>query len=223
MQAYDLRKTARENLRGNWPISIAASLIAWLLGGLVVGSGIDFRIISKYLPKQGTFTYVIVTLGILGSLTGLAELIIGGTVRLGYSKFLLKQHDHREKPEIGDLFSEFGRFTDGLCLLLLQSLYVILWSLLLFIPGIVAGYRYAMAPYLMQENPGMTASEAIKASGQMMQGHKGELFMLDLSFLGWAFLAAITFGIGRIFLNPYTNAAHAAFYRSLCAQQQTAP
>jgi len=69
----------------------------------------------------------------------------------------------------------------------------------------------------MAENPDMTAKEAIEASKQLMDGHKGELFMLGLTFFGWIILCVLTLGIGTFFLNPYMNAAYAAFYKNLTA------
>ena len=76
-----------------------------------------------------------------------------------------------------------------------------------------------MTPFLMADHPNLTASEAISASKQMMDGHKGRLFWLDLTFIGWSILSALTFNLGYLFLNPYMNAAHAAFYRDLCARK----
>ena len=81
------------------------------------------------------------------------------------------------------------------------------------IPGIIKSLGYAMTPFLMAENPYLTASEAIKLSQEKMRGHKGELFWLGLTFIGWSILATLTGGIGYFFLNPYINAAYAAFYR----------
>lgn len=89
------------------------------------------------------------------------------------------------------------------------------WSLLFVIPGIVAAYRYSMATYIMAENPGMQATEAIERSKALMDGRKGDLFCLDLSFIGWALLATLTAGIGYLWLTPYMTVSRAAFYRSL--------
>ena len=156
---------------------------------------------------------LLVYLAGIGGILGFVGFIIGGVIRQGYCLYLLKQHDGTN-PEVNDLFSQFHRFGDGFCLALLQGLYIALWSLLFIIPGIIAGYRYAMAPFVLLENPDMTASEAIEASKQMMEGHKTELFLLDLSFIGWDLLCAFTLGIGHLWLNPYRNAAYAAFFRS---------
>ena len=121
-----------------------------------------------------------------------------------------------------DLFSQFDRFGTGFAQQFLRALYTCLWSLLLVIPGIVKGLSYAMTPFILEEHPEMTASEAIKASMKLMDGHKMDLFILGLSFIGWSLLACLTMGIGFLFLNPYINAAYAAFYRSISGQRQEA-
>jgi uncharacterized membrane protein len=92
------------------------------------------------------------------------------------------------------------------------GLLIILWSLLLVIPGIIAAYRYAMASYIMAQNPEIGALDAIERSKAMMNGNKLRLFCLQLSFIGWMLLSALTLGIGYIFLRPYMQAAYAAFY-----------
>ena len=97
----------------------------------------------------------------------------------------------------------------------LRSLYTFLWMLLLIVPGIIKAISYSMTPFILAEHPNLTASQAIDLSKQMMDGHKMDLFILDLTFIGWGLLSALTLGIGALWLNPYTNAAHAAFYRQL--------
>ena len=77
-----------------------------------------------------------------------------------------------------------------------------------------------MTPFIMAENPDMTANEAITASCELMDGHKGELFILELTFIGWNLLAALTLNLGHLALNPYKNAAYAVFYRELTAGKQ---
>lgn len=99
--------------------------------------------------------------------------------------------------------------------MLLQSVYVILWTLLLIVPGIVKGYSYAMTSYILRDNPEMKFNAAIEKSMSMMQGHKMQLFLLHLSFIGWAILAILTAGIGYFFLAPYMQTAVAAFYEDV--------
>ena len=104
----------------------------------------------------------------------------------------------------------------------LRTLFTVLWSLLFIIPGIVKGLSYAMTPFILEEHPEMTASEAIKASMRLMDGHKMDLFILGLTFIGWQILACLTMGIGFLFLNPYMNATYAVLYRSISTGRQEA-
>lgn len=215
MEARDFRRVARERLAGNWGIAIGAAFLAALLGGLATGSGFGIEIDEEVLQMLPQSIYPIL-LGVTGVATtlNLVQFILGGPVQLGYCRFLLKQHD-KEDCQINDLFSQFDNFGQGFLQALLRGIYIFLWSLLFIIPGIVKGYAYSMTPFIMAENPQMTASKAITASKELMDGHKGELFWLDLTFIGWSLLCLLTLGIGELFLNPYTNASHAAFYRHL--------
>lgn len=216
MEAKELRRIARENLAGNWGNAVLAGFLAVLLGGLIVGgSSFELDLDSEYLQEMPHIvkTYFMYALSI-GSSLNFVHLILGGVIRQGYAVYLLKQYDRRD-PQTNDLFSQFDHFGTGFCLKLLQTLFVVLWSLLLIIPGVIKGYAYAMAPFIMAENPEMTAREALNASEELMDGHKADLFFLDLSFLGWALLSILTLGIGDFWLNPYRNAAYAAFYRNL--------
>lgn len=144
----------------------------------------------------------------------LVQFVIGGSVSIGHNRFCLKLVDG-EQAQFEDLFSGFDIFGNAFVLNLLITLKVIAWSLLFVIPGIVAAYRYSMATYIMAENPGMQATEAIERSKALMDGRKGDLFCLDLSFIGWALLATLTAGIGYLWLTPYMTVSRAAFYRSL--------
>lgn len=215
---------ARRNLEGTWGISVGVALVAALLGGLIAGTGsnINFNFNEdtvRNLPP--IFWTVLLPLVSLAGLLGIVSFILGGTVELGYAKFLLKQYDRKEL-QFSDLFSQFERFGTGFAQKFLRTLYTCLWALLLVIPGIVKGLSYAMTPFILEEHPEKTASEAIKASMKLMDGHKMDLFILGLTFIGWEILACLTMGIGFLFLNPYMNAAYAAFYRNISGQRQEA-
>ena len=224
MTSSELRAIARRNLEGTWGISVGVALVAALLGGLIVGTGsnINFNFNEdtvRNLPP--IFWTVLLPLASLAGLLGIVSFILGGTVELGYARFLLKQHDRKEL-QFSDLFSQFDRFGTGFAQKFLRTLFTVLWSLLFIIPGIVKGLSYAMTPFILEEHPEMTASEAIKASMRLMDGHKMDLFILGLTFIGWSLLACLTMGIGFLFLNPYMNAAYAAFYRSISTGRQEA-
>lgn len=216
MFAKDYRFKARQRLTGNWWLSVAVCFVAALLGGGLVGSSIATTITQRLSSNENWKVFLpMLSLVIAGgSVIAIAQFILGGPVRLGLCRYLLNQQEGKPLA-FRELFSQFHRLGDGLCLMLLTNIFVILWSLLLIIPGIVAGYRYAMAPFLMVEDPNCAATEAIRRSKGMMYGHKWELFCLDLSFIGWMLLSALTLSIGDLFLVPYRSAAYAAFYRNL--------
>lgn len=229
MTSSDYRRVARENLTGNWPMSIGVGAMACLLGGLMVGSTFipefNVRIEGQDISSITDLLNILASSGGasafgLGSLLALAQFIIGGVIQLGYAHYLLKQHN-RANFELHDLFSQFERFADGFLQQFLRNLYCFLWGLLFIIPGIVKGYAYAMTPFIMAENPNMTANEAITASRELMEGHKADLFVLDLTFIGWDILASLTMNVGHLALNPYHNAAYAAFYKDITAPRET--
>lgn len=222
MRSKDLRRIAREALAGNWWPSVAAAFVAAIFGAMMYVSGISFNFDLEQLkelfgeiPRVAVLITTVVG-GAVGTLS-LIKVILGGVIQLGYTQYLLKQYDRKER-NINDLFSQFERFGQGFLQAFLRALYVFLWSLLFVIPGIVKAYSYSMTPFIMAENPEMSAKEAMKASQKLMDGHKWELFCLEFSFIGWQYLNLMTLGIGSFFLNPYINAAYTAFYRHITYQ-----
>ena len=216
MDERNFRATAREKLRGNWGISILTGFVASLLGGLIAGNAsINLNVFEDIL-EQLPMEVLRILLAILSfaALLGVVSFIIGGVIQLGYARYLLNQHDGRPF-RFGDLFSQFDRFGTGFAQAFLRNLYTILWTLLFIVPGLIKGFSYAMTPFILADHPEMTASEAITASRKLMDGHKGELFVLGLSFFGWNLLCIFTLGIASLWITPYLNAAYAAFYREL--------
>lgn len=228
MEAKTIRSRARTHLSGSWGVSVAVALVASLLGGLISGSSFlpslnaETASAMPFLQKIADsinrgWTIGNFTLSLRSGIFGFAAFVIGGVLQLGYAQFLLKQHDGKEF-RFDDLFSQFNRFGTGFAQNFLRGLYICLWSLLLIIPGIIKDLAYAMTPFILAENPNMSASQAIRASEELMDGHKTELFVLNLTFLGWDLLAALTLNLGNVALNPYKNAAYAAFYRQIQAE-----
>ena len=222
MDASLIRARARAALSGRWALAIAVGALAVLLGAAMNSSTFipDFSYDAEWFRNYQQFFEQGVPLGenttvrFENGLLGIVQLLLGGVLQLGYARFLLNLHDGKE-VSLQDLFSEFHRFGQGFAQHFLRSLYVLLWSLLLIIPGIIKSLSYAMTPYIMADHPQLTASEAIRVSMDMMEGHKAALFWLRLSFIGWDILAALSLNLGHLFLNPYKNAAETAFYRSL--------
>ena len=117
----------------------------------------------------------------------------------------------------------FKGYPKALGLSILYMLFVFLWALLLYIPGIIKGLAYSMSPFILKDNPELSANQAINLSMKMMKGHKFDLFFLMLSFIGWGILAIFTFGIGYLWLAPYMSTTMVAFYEDVKAEYEAQP
>ena len=233
--AADFRQEAREALQGKWPLAILVGLVAAILGG-ATSDGPEFKInfsggeLDANLQYAGQTIYSwgdgiapglrafliggAVYLILAAVVMGILYFILGSVVEVGYARFNLKLTGG-EKPPFETLFSYFPHWKTIAVAQLLQTVYILLWMCLLVIPGIVAGYSYAMTSYILAEHPELTASEAIAQSKAMMEGNRWRLFCLQFSFIGWSLLCALTLGIGNLALRPYEMAAYAAFYREI--------
>ena len=217
----EFRALARAQLRGKWGMSVLITFVAGLLGGLGGGSSSSVsreaatneQFVDAAEPFFSNPLIFSLLSGILVFLllAALVQLIIGGAVELGHNRYYVGLIGG-ETPPFSTLFSRFAIFGKALGLRLFMGLFVFLWALLLFIPGIIAAYRYALAPYLMAQYPEKGIRECVDESKALMDGYKGRLFCLHLSFIGWSFLCIFTLGIGCLWLNPYMSAAEAAFY-----------
>ena len=236
--AADFKNGAREALVGRWTVAVVAGMIAALLGGAAAngpelklnvsdagadlalavgeqtiysfGGGLHSDVAGFLIGAASYITLVTIVMAV-------GFFILGSIIEIGYNRFNLDLVDRQKEPQISALFGYFSYWKTTAAAKLLQVLYIFLWSLLLFIPGIMAGYSYAMTGYILSEHPEMTAGEAIEQSKQMMFGNRWRLFCLQLSFIGWDLLCAVTLGIGHLWLTPYKQAAMAAFYRDVSA------
>ncbi len=125
------------------------------------------------------------------------------------------------RPSVGDIWKGFNLFGKALWLSIITGFLTFLWSLLFTIPGIIKGIAYSMAPYILADNPGMTAREALRESIRLTHGHKGELFVLKLSFIGWVLLVPLTLGLIVIWLAPYSHATYVNYYIALKSKENT--
>ncbi len=141
----------------------------------------------------------------------LYTIFIGNVIVVGNNGYFIKNHD--ENPELGEIFSGFkGNYLNVVKIMFLMDLKTLLWLFLFIVPGIIKAYEYSMIPYLLAENPNLSADEAFSLSKQMTTGQKADLFVLDLSFIGWIILGLICCGIGILFVLPYPQAARAEVY-----------
>jgi uncharacterized membrane protein len=154
-------------------------------------------------PSVSGIGYVLITaLGVMGMI-----------LSAGYSLFALNVARRRE-ASYGNLFDTFGMFFKILWLNVLMGIFITLWTMLFFFPGIVAAYRYSMAIYVRLENPDMSTLDCIRTSKDITRGHKWELFVLDLSFIGWSLLTVIPLVL--LWVQPYMELTKAHYYCALC-------
>lgn len=148
--------------------------------------------------------------------------VLVGPITYGYSAMYLKQARNGQIMQFTELFNGFKEdFLQTFLIGLMTAIFTALWSLLLVIPGIVKAYSYSMAYYVKADNPNLAWNECINESKAMMKGHKADLFIQDLSFIGWAIVGAICLGIGSFWVVPYKMATHAQFYNELSKAYST--
>ena len=152
------------------------------------------------------------------------SLLIAGPIMYGCRYVFLMQARDGKEMVIEDLFEGFkADFSQLFLLNLLQTLFIALWTCLLIVPGIVKAYAYSMSYYIKVDHPEYGWKECIDESRYIMNGHKAELFVLDLSFLGWIIVGALCLGIGTLWVIPYMEAAHAQFYESIRSHRSAIP
>lgn len=152
--------------------------------------------------------------------TFIGMILLGGPLWYGYHTYWLERV-RLQRPEIGTLFSGLSTsFGTSIAVYLLQGIFTFLWGLLFIVPGIIKSYSYAMTPYILTDYPLMDALEVIDTSRAMMDGNKWRLFCLDLSFIGWYLLCAVTFGIAGLYVGPYVQCARAQFYEAVKAEYE---
>ena len=159
-------------------------------------------------------TFIIIFILIMTAVI-LMDVFICNPVEVGCKRYFLRNLN--EKAQVGNIGYAFdNNYKNITKTMFFRDLYTVLWTLLLIIPGIVKSYEYQMIPYLLAENPQMTKEQAFAESKRMMTGQKWRAFVLDLSFIGWNILSALTLGIlGIFYVQPYMDATHAALYEAL--------
>ena len=180
----DLMKQAREALRGKWGLAIGTFLVYMLLVGAV-----------NAIPFVGP----------------VASLVVTGPMSLGVAIFSLSLA-RRQEAKLEQLFDGFQHFMTSMGAYLLMLVFIVLWTLLLIVPGIIAAISYSMTFFIISEDRSLDAMSAINKSKKMMYGYKWKYFCLQLRFLGWALLCILTLGIGFLWLIPYVQVTNAIFY-----------
>lgn len=199
------KNEALSALRGNWANALVATIILIALAlffssNNAINSYYQRIVINPFIGYSLTFISMFVLLPLaVGYSNSMRVLLETGDNRLTNNSFSLG----------------FGNWLHVVWGMILSTIYIFLWTLLLIIPGIIKSYSYALTPYILVEHPEMSANEAIEESMRLMDGHKFDLFYLQLSFIGWAILSILSLGLGFFWLIPYQMTAQAVFYRDI--------
>ena len=187
MTRTELKNEAKEQIKGKIGILFLIFLIIAIIG---VG--------SSFVPIVGWFATIIIMPAFNISLC---------MIFLNLAK--------KEDISVGDVFKGFNITGKAVWLSIITWFYTFLWSLLFIIPGIIKTFSYSMAPFILADNPNLTSSEALSESIRIMDGHKFDLFVLQLSFFLWYILGTITFGIAYVYVVPYFEATMTNFYNEI--------
>lgn len=187
MTRAELKSLAKSQLKGNVAMFFVCSLIVFVIA-----------FVCGLIPVAGAILSILITPPLsIGLILVYLDASKGNAVR------------------IDRMFDGFKYFWKSFLLTLLVGIFTMLWSLLLYIPGIIKAISYSMSFFILAENPEMTAREALNESKAIMHGHKMEYFVLELSFIPWALLVAVTFGIAGIWVVPYMELTLTNFYHSI--------
>lgn len=213
----ELKMRAKEAFRRNyWPCVIVAFVMA-LINGLLSNSASNSNSETNTteMGEHGIAMFLAIysIVAIIAIIALVAKIIIGNVLLVGGNRFFVI--NQTEDAKVGTLLYGFktGSVGNIVLVMFLRDLFTALWTLLLIIPGIIKHYEYLMVPYILAENPDMSQRQAFAISKRMMQGQKMDVFILDMSFLGWKILEGLTLGIAGIFyVEPYYQATMAELY-----------
>ncbi|NTW72213.1 MAG: DUF975 family protein [Eubacteriaceae bacterium] len=221
----ELKNRAKVVLRTTYWKSLLVSIILLIVGGGGSSAGTGSNSGYKFSHGNGNFNYSQDWLFFL-AVAGFAvmtvlviatafRIFLGYPLEVGGRKFFVEgARGDGDLNDIGFAF-EKGKYSNVIKTMFFRGLYNFLWYLLFIIPGIIKYYSYRMVPYILSENPKMNTDKAIRLSMDMTKGHKLDMLVLDLSFIGWYIVGMLAFLIGTVFVLPYVNATYAELYITL--------
>lgn len=229
----DLKSSAKKFLSKNYIKAFFVSLIIMIVSGSNGSNSswkeerntmldVDFsnmsemgRTVSDAVPFGFIFglSFIIIVVLIIASLA--FRIFLGYPLEVGGRKFFVRGAEG--EVEFSNITSTFNgdHYMKIVVAMLYKGVINFLFYLLLFFPGVVKSYAYSMVPYILTDNPEIGHERALELSNEMTRGHKWEMFVLDLSFIGWYILGALAFGIGTLFVNPYVDSTKAQLYLTL--------
>ncbi len=184
-----------------------------LFSGSIQAFDSDSETGAAILAVAGVVIVIVVAIVLLFS--SVIKIFVLNPLEAGCRNFLLR--NAAGESDLGDIgFGFTPDYWRNVKTLFLRDLFRFLWGLLLIVPGIIKRYSYRMAPYILADRPELSGTEVLTLSRQMMNGHKWRTFVLDLSFIGWNILSALTFGLlGLFYVNPYRQCTNAELYWEL--------
>lgn len=190
----ELKQNAKDRLKNNWGLAIGIIIVCTLIS-----------CIPNLLAEIDSESFAI------SIIIPIITLVITGPLTIGQCKFFINLAN-RSNPKFSDLWYGFNNMLRAIGVTLLVGVIVFIGSILFIIPGIILAFMYSQVYYIMAENPEMSIMNCLKESARIMKGHKMDLFILELSFLGWGILMVITLGIAGLYVLPYYNATLTNFY-----------
>lgn len=187
-----IKKHAKEVLSANYGVCIGTLIVSILIA-----------VVAAYVPYVGM----------------IIAIAASPVVMVGLMNVYLRMY-RGENVEFGDMFDGFKIYGHVLGGYWYMYLFIFLWSLLLYIPGMIKAYAYSMTPYILMDQPEISATDALEKSKQMTYGHKWEIFVMHLSFIGWGILSSLTIGVlGIFYVGPYFMLTMAGYYVVLRNQE----
>ena len=209
----EIKNQAKTSFAKQYWVSVGAFVLIMLCMGVVsaftstdtwggMGRGM-------YIPFAGP----LMGIGFIG--TALA-VFLSPPLTVGYASFAMRIYKG-ETGEIGPMFGAgFKNYWHNVGGMLFMQLFTFIWTLLFIVPGIIKAIAYSMTPYILTDLPNISPTQALKVSMKMTKGHKGKIFVMYLSFIGWGLLTALTGGIlGIFYTGPYMSTTMAGLYVEL--------
>lgn len=216
----DLKARGKAAFKNNYWMSVVAALIlSVVIAGVTAYVSVSTGG-SAMENVSAAAESIAAGIGGFSVLAFLINIFVCKPLEIGGRWFFLNNSEGR--GDINDFKHGFEvNYLNNVLTMFLRDLFITLWSLLLFVPGVVKMYAYSLVPYILAEHPEMSGTEAIQLSEKMMKGHKWNAFVLDLSFMGWTILSVLTFGIvGFFYTNPYASATDAELYKAIKADYE---
>ena len=213
------KEFAKKQLKGRWLIPVVMTLITGIIISALTIPEIPNNVAAFLESTENSTSYYndfeYITENSPSSFLAIIKTLITAVLLIAQISVYLLMSRSAEPVKLANFIEGFANWFRGILALLWQTLWIFLWSLLFIIPGIVKGFAYSQTFFLVAEFPKLSIRKAMKISMIITNGHKGDLFVMCLSFIGWEILSCFTFGIGKLWLTPYETLSFTNAYRGM--------